>query len=1161
MKKPLLTLVLTLVVNYMFGQANCASAYDFGTISGNCTNQSGSLYLAASANPTGNSCGNRPSQFYRFTVPANSTTVSIKVTRTGSSSLADNNTFIEVSNATATACAGITGTNGGCNDISTLRTYLVVAGSTYYIRINTSQPVNGSATGYNYTICVTSNDNACTATTLVPGVPFYLSSVSQASASTGFTAPACATGTANDDVWFQFTPGAANATINLFGIAGSFSTSGVRVQVYNGTCAAPTAIVGACASGSTATLTMNMSGLSTSTVYYIRIYAAGAGVLAGTNGQFSISVTPLQPAVFGSGRMNEIFRQTTLSGPNVLDDPWEVTYGPDGLLWVTEAKGYKMHRIDPNTGVDQVVLDLTQGGPFALVAGVDYRKQYAGNGPQGGMMGMAIHPEFMTDPLKRFVYLAYVHDFVGTSPTLPTGEVIYGDFYRTWIVKFTWNGTTLGSPEKICDTIRGSNDHNSGRMIIAPYGGTNYLFYAVGDMGGGQFGNIQRPNHAQNIMSCEGKIMRYNLESDGQSGFDNFIPDDNPYNIGAWQSPVWSKGIRNNQGFAYAKIWGRDIMYGTSHGPFSDDELNIIDRRKNYGHPVVIGYAADGNYDGARAGQITYGGNPSNLPVISSETFDRDSINTANPDSYRDPIYSFYDTAKGDLVTVNSVQYIYNNVSSAYTANGSWASEAPSGMDFYSWSNIPNWKNSVVVASLKKGRVLRLRLNNTGLNVIKTGTTDTISYFGGTNRFRDLAFSPSGKDMFVVMEKSSTSSGPSSSNPIVPACAGCLQKYTFLGYNVNTGSGNRSYIPTIDSVAAGKPLPATFELANKVVINAANGNNNLWVPITDTNSNVVAEINARGLDLDTVTTVLYTRTGISRIKNTVKYLNRNITISPKLQPGGSIWIRLYISKTEYDQLVTDGGVGSIGALKILKNNDSCQTTISSTAAIATTNIAEAFGSYAYVLQGDISAFASTAGLNHAASFYFATSLVTLPVELLTFKGTLQNNATLLQWKTAQEINSSHFDVERSIDGSNFTGIGVVAAQGNSTTETDYSYIDNDVTTLPVTVVYYRLKIVDENGAFKYSNVVSITLPTIAGAITIAPNPVVHEATVKIDAAVSGKIQWNVTDNGGRVVMQNFNDLKKGRNILSIDLSKLAAGVYYFNVQGAGLDQHIKLQKE
>jgi hypothetical protein len=78
-----------------------------------------------------------------------------------------------------------------------------------------------------------------------------------------------------------------------------------------------------------------------------------------------------------------------------------------------------------------------------------------------------------------------------------------------------------------------------------------------------------------------------------------------------------------------------------------------------------------------------------------------------------------------------------------------------------------------------------------------------------------------------------------------------------------------------------------------------------------------------------------------------------------------------------------------------------------------------------VLQGDISSF---------SSFYFAADvIIPLPLHFLTFKGSLQNNAALLQWETANEVNTSHFVVERSIDGINFNPIGTVAAAGSSTT--------------------------------------------------------------------------------------------------------------------------------
>jgi glucose/arabinose dehydrogenase len=141
-------------------------------------------------------------------------------------------------------------------------------------------------------------------------------------------------------------------------------------------------------------------------------------------------------------------------------------------------------------------------------------------------------------------------------------------------------------------------------MIIAPVtaGGTNYLFYAGGDMGAGQFANRLRPQNAQNTDSYEGKILRFNLEpdSDGDETVPNaWIPGDNPYNtMLAKQSAVYSIGIRNNQGFAFDTATNK--LYGSSHGPYSDDEINIIEGFRNYGHPLIEGFA-DGNYNGNSA--------------------------------------------------------------------------------------------------------------------------------------------------------------------------------------------------------------------------------------------------------------------------------------------------------------------------------------------------------------------------------------------------------------------------------------------------------------------------------------------------------------------------------------------------------------------------------
>jgi len=175
--------------------------------------------------------------------------------------------------------------------------------------------------------------------------------------------------------------------------------------------------------------------------------------------------------------MGEVFSRIILSAASVLNYPWEITYGPDGNLWITEAQGYKMWRMNPVTGVKTLVLDLSSTSIW-LPSPQDtlYAQSMStwSPWPQGGFAGMAVHPNFLDGSGNfDFVYVAYVHKFLsGTSPS--------GLFYRNKIVRFTWNSGTgkLGSPTIVCDDLPGSKDHNSQRMIIAPItpGGTNIYF-------------------------------------------------------------------------------------------------------------------------------------------------------------------------------------------------------------------------------------------------------------------------------------------------------------------------------------------------------------------------------------------------------------------------------------------------------------------------------------------------------------------------------------------------------------------------------------------------------------------------------------------------------------------------------------------------------------
>jgi PQQ-dependent dehydrogenase (s-GDH family) len=503
-----------------------------------------------------------------------------------------------------------------------------------------------------------------------------------------------------------------------------------------------------------------------------------------------------QPPVVAS-RLMELFDSTTLI--QGLSDPWELTYGPDNYLWVTEARGYRVRRIHPNTGASQTVLNITNMRNFPRYDKINDATDGGKPWPQGGLMGLAIHPQFMTG--KPYVYLGYIHTFDGAAAGGNGCAANWGGcFFRSRIVRYEYNfGTNqLINPLTLVDTIPGSNDHNSGRMIIAPVSGTPYLFYSVGDMGGGQFDNGARPIHAQVVGRYEGKILRFNLEPDADPGtYNRWIPNDNPFN-GATQSAVWSLGHRNVQGLAYAYMNGVDMLFATEHGPFTDDELNVVERGKNYGHPLVIGYN-DGNYNtaaaGASANGAIAGAHNSSAPIITNENTNVNSIGVAN---YRAPIKTFYPASNGTVTTIFN-----NNVSGNYN-NSAWPSEGISSVAVYPAGPIPNWSGSLFVTTLKGGKVYRLKLDPGGYTFQNLNGSDTVGYFRSANRFRDIAFSPDGFSVFVAIDSSQTTSGPSATNPMVSVNRGSIMKFTY-----NSGG----ILPVNDPVRPGGGAPPAFRVA------------------------------------------------------------------------------------------------------------------------------------------------------------------------------------------------------------------------------------------------------------------------------------------------------------------------------------------------------------
>lgn len=457
-------------------------------------------------------------------------------------------------------------------------------------------------------------------------------------------------------------------------------------------------------------------------------------------------------SIYTSAQTEPFTKRTVISG---LNSAWEVLYGPNDSLWVTENKSYLISRINIATGAKTVLLDLrATDGTINFTAA-------SPNQPQGGLMGLAIHPNlYSTDAAVRaakpWVYAAYVYN-KGSCPGTNTSCI-----YTTKIVRFTYSGNTLSSPVTMLSTIPGSSDHNSGRLVFSPViepgadaAHTQYrLYYTVGDMGAGQFLNTTRAENAQNVNIMEGKVLRLNSESDGDPGQDAWIPNDNPFFEASSITPqdyVYSLGHRNAQGLVWGNVAGTDFLYSTEQMDRTDDEINIIEAGKNYGWDQVSGYCDD-NVNGFKIGQNT--------------SANESAFCSATP-THREPIFTTFTETAANMPALM-----------AQSNNALWPTIASSSVDFYGQNRIPGWNYSLLISPLKHDKVYRVRLNSAGTDV----AGDTISYFRGDgNRVRRIRISPDGLKFYVARDAGATLNG------------GAIMEYTYAGVilslDENPGSG------------------------------------------------------------------------------------------------------------------------------------------------------------------------------------------------------------------------------------------------------------------------------------------------------------------------------------------------------------------------------------
>ncbi len=213
-----------------------------------------------------------------------------------------------------------------------------------------------------------------------------------------------------------------------------------------------------------------------------------------------------------------------------LDTPWEILWGPDDHIWITE-RGGRVSRLDPETG------ELTE---LLTISGVHEQGE-------SGLLGLGLHPNFPTEP-HIFVVYNYLED----------------SRIRERLVRYTYSNGTISDPNTLLEGISGASTHNGSRIVIDA---NQKLYMTTGD--------ASNPSLPQQLGSLNGKILRMNL--------DGTVPEDNPFP----GSLVWSLGHRNPQGLV---ISPGGMIYSSEHGPSSDDEVNIIRKGRNYGWPDVRGF-------------------------------------------------------------------------------------------------------------------------------------------------------------------------------------------------------------------------------------------------------------------------------------------------------------------------------------------------------------------------------------------------------------------------------------------------------------------------------------------------------------------------------------------------------------------------------------------
>jgi len=168
------------------------------------------------------------------------------------------------------------------------------------------------------------------------------------------------------------------------------------------------------------------------------------------------------------------------------------------------------------------------------------------------------------------------------------------------------------------------------------------------------------------------------------------------------------------------------------------------------------------------------------------------------------------------------------------------------------------------------------------------------------------------------------------------------------------------------------------------------------------------------------------------------------------------------------------------------------------------------------------------------------------------------NYNLLQWQTTSEFSNSHFDVEKSLNGIDFEFAGTVNGVGTSLEASNYSFRDYDQEGV---TAYYRLKQVDFDGLYKYSNVIAIGTEDKDDFFVLSafPNPTDDEFNIELLLSNSEELELTISNVHGNTIKSFKDNYKGGTNVIELNVSELSKGLYFVQIMNTRTNQLVLLK--